>query len=282
MILGVVRENLAEFERAYFSTNWKLPEQVQFSISVATHILIIEMMSHTLLVTTIFFMWSSLTAAFHHRSLGVRKYHTRTAVSLSDTEVDEITFNSVVVSGFISKENDFAEAFVFSKLHKTGRWKDITAITDNIKYARKRMMSPGLVYSGLTDILKFAEIDKSDNSLEMTLDGKDAWLNFNVTAADVPALAEIAVKVGLKRVVFAVRVSPEESGEGVTFDTAVATLSAASIAYTIIKYGTVRKMGEAIFPYKIVRGDLSLPSVGDNLSSDDLMRVSGLLILLVQ
>ena len=273
---------MPEFVKAKFPTYQQLPEQSHFSFSVATHILIIEMISHILVVTTVFVIWSTLTAAFRHTSLGYRHHHSRTAVSMSDVEGDEITFNSVVVSGFISKENDFAEAFVFSKLHKTGRWKDITAITDNIKYARKRMMSPGLVYSGLTDILKFAEIDKSDGSLQMTLDGKDAWLNFNVTAADVSALADIAVEVGLKRVVFAVCVSPEESGEGVTFDTAVATLSAANIAYTIIKYGAVRKMGEAKFPYKIVRGDLSLPSEGDILSSDDLMRVSGLVKLLVQ
>ena len=226
-----------------------------------------------------FILWLSLTTAFHSMNLVIRRHHSRTVTSMSDSDLEDITLNSVAVSGFISKENNFAEAFVFSKLHKTGRWKEITTITDNIKFARKRMMSPGLVYSGLTDILKFAEIDKSDSSLETALAGKEAWLNFNVTTADVPALADIAVKVGLKRVVFAVCVPPEESGEGVTFDTAVATLSAANIAYTIIKYGVVRKMGEAKFPYKIVRGELSIPTEGDILSSDDLMRVSMLQML---
>ena len=45
------------------------------------------------------------------------------------------------------------------------------------------------------------------------------------------------------------------------------------MAYTIFKYSEVRKMGEAKFPYRIVRGVLPLPTDGQVLSSDDLMRV---------
>jgi hypothetical protein len=46
----------------------------------------------------------------------------------------------------------------------------------------------------------------------------------------------------------------------VTFEEAVETLKAANIVYTICKFGAVRKMGEAKYPYRIVRGSLPLPT----------------------
>ena len=226
---------------------------------------------------TLLVVWTSLTSAFHTSSiLRSRGYNRQTLTCMSDvdTDIDDISYSSLAVSGFISKANNFADAFVFQKLFKTGRWKDITTISDNTKFARKRMMSPGLVYSGLTDVLKFTEVDNTDSSLETALAGKEAWLSFNVTSAELPVLASIAAKVGVKRAVFAVNVELGESGEGVTFESSVATLAAANVDYTIIKYGNVRKMAEAKYPYKIVRGALSLPVEGGILSSEDLMRVS--------
>lgn len=196
--------------------------------------------------------------------------------AVSDHEGDEeVRYNSIAVSGFISKENNFAEPFVLSKLFKTGKWSDMTTTTDDVKFARKRLMSPDIVNSGLTNVLKFAEVNKSDSSLEGALAGKEVWLCFNVTTTELLAYATVAAKVGLKRAIFAVNVSPEDSGAGVTFDTAAATLSAANIAYTILKFGPVRKMDEAKYPYRIARGESALPAEGrDLLSSGDLMRVS--------
>lgn len=95
----------------------------------------------------------------------------------------------------------------------------------------------------------------------------------SVTSTELPVYASIAAKVGLKRVVFAVNVQGVEKGEGVTFDEAVETLKAANVVYTIFKFGAVRKMQEAKYPYRIVRGDLPLPTEGQTLSSEDLMRV---------
>jgi hypothetical protein len=44
-------------------------------------------------------------------------------------------------------------------------------------------MSPGLVYSGLFDVMDFREIETSAEkrveSLETALQGKEAWLSFN-------------------------------------------------------------------------------------------------------
>ena len=87
--------------------------------------------------------------------------------------------------------------------------------------------------------------------------------------------AKIVAKVGIKRVIFAVNVPIEESGDGVTFTSAVETLAAANIQYTIFKFGETRKIGEAKYPYRIVGGEMALPKEGnDILSSDDLTRVS--------
>jgi hypothetical protein len=50
----------------------------------------------------------------------------------------------------------------------------------------------------------------------------------------------------------------------VTFDEAVETLKAANIVYTICKFGATRKMAEAKYPYRIVRGELPLPTGNKN------------------
>lgn len=94
----------------------------------------------------------------------------------------------------------------------------------------------------------------------------------------LPSYASIATKLKLKRVVFAVNVQGDELGENITFDETCKLLSDANVNYTILKFGDVRKMKESKFPYRIVRGSLPLPSDGDLLGSEDLMRVNVLFI----
>ena len=187
---------------------------------------------------------------------------------------DEPTYQSLAISGFISKKDGFAETDVFSKLFATGKWSAITTITDDIKFARKRFVNPSTVYSGMIDVLDFAEAD-SDSALEGVLAGKEAWWAYGISSAQVPAYANIAAKHGMKRAVFAVKMDETERGADVTFDAACAALSAAGVDYTIIKYGEMRPMAEAKYPYRIVRGVLPLPTEGDGLSTGDLWRVRG-------
>ena len=178
---------------------------------------------------------------------------------------DEVDYKSLVVSGFVSKQNNFAESFTLSKLFKTGKYSEITTVTDDLKFARKRIVSPDTVYSGLIDILKFAVVDPAaegkDAALEAALLGNEAWLSFNVTAAELPSYAEIAVKAGIKRAVFAVYVAADETGEGVTFNSACSILTAAEIAYTIIKFGPVKKMEVTVTFHQIpyILSYLSIP-----------------------
>jgi len=196
----------------------------------------------------------------------------------SITDLVEIKYDSVVLSGFSSKELDIAEPYVFMNLHEKDKFKSITAVTDDMKYARKRMITRDTVYSGLADLLEFALVSNVDayNELKSTLNGKDAWISFNITSAEVPKMAELAVSAGLKRVVFGVRLTPEEEEVGNTYNETTEKLINAGINYTIVNFGqNVEKESEARYPYRIRLGSLPLPkpTVGHYLCSGDLLRV---------
>jgi hypothetical protein len=95
-------------------------------------------------------------------------------------------------------------------------------------------------------------------------------------------LASAAVKASVKRVVFAVNLAEGEQGPDLVFPDVTAQLAAAGVAYTIVKYGELRAMGEGKYPYRIVRGVLPLPVQSPStsvvgtfpLSTQDLYRVS--------
>jgi hypothetical protein len=129
------------------------------------------------------------------------------------------------------------------------------------------------IVSGLIDVLEFAEVADGATSLENVLAGKDTWISFNVTSAVFPEHVEVAVKAGVKRAVFAVRVSPDEQGENTNYDDITARLRDAGVAYTIIKFADFVPLAEAKYPYRIVRGNKALPTEGRSLSSHDLFRV---------
>ena len=58
-----------------------------------------------------------------------------------------------------------------------------------------------------------------------------------------------------------------------TFNAACSTLQNAGVDYTILKYGDVRTMAEAKYPYRVMRGGLSIPTEGQGLSTGDLWRI---------
>ena len=184
----------------------------------------------------------------------------------------EVKYDGIAVSGFVDKGKNFADPFVFSTLFHSGRWASITTVTDDVAFARKRLVNPNTVYSGLVDVIKYASVTDQGDWCK-ALEGNEAWMAYGLSSSDLPALAEIAVKQKMKRVVFAVKVEESEIGAGVVFDSVCQTLSSGGVAYTIFKYGDTRKVGEAKFPFRIVRGVLPMPTEGQCLSSDDLMRI---------
>jgi hypothetical protein len=215
----------------------------------------------------------AFTPPFGHRQSASRSTLSRSlSMSKSDEENDltgEVSYDGVFVSGFISKETEISEPFVFNRLWASSKWSKITALTDDVKFARKRMVTPTSVYTGLIDILEYS------TNLEETIGDHEAWIAFNVSSSDLNAMAKVAADKKLKRVVFAVPVEEKDSGAGVVFKSACDTLSKASVDYTILKFGSNEaiRMGEDKFPYRIVRGEMAMPTSGDILSSDDLMRI---------
>ena len=189
----------------------------------------------------------------------------------------EVRYDGLVISGFVSKQSDIAEPFVFSKLFMTTKWDKITAVTDDLPFTRKRLTTPDTVYSGLIDELRYAVVsDINDGaSLSEALPGHEAWIAFNVSSSALSSMADVAIESKIKRVVFAVPVLEVESGTGVMFPEATEKLKKGGVDFTIIKFGVDQalRMGEAKFPYRISRGELPLPQAGDILSSDDLMRI---------
>ena len=215
----------------------------------------------------------TLTSSFHLLPRVINRFSLKSSPDPALTQ--EIYYKNLAISGFISKHADFAETYPFTKLFASGKWTAagaITAVTDDLQFAKKRMVNPSNVYSGLIDVLEFAVSDRSPTSMEDVLKDKEAWLAFNVSSSDLPKYCDTAAKVGLKRVVFGVKMNPDESGTGVEFEDSCKILAQAGIMYTIVKFGDVRRMGEAKFPYRVVRGAMPLP-VGEILSSEDLMRV---------
>lgn len=112
------------------------------------------------------------------------------------------------------------------------------------------------------------------------MNGVDAWLAYNVSVNHITEYAKIAVEHKMKRVVFAV---PVDDIDGASPQLSSAylrpLLEPAGINFTVFKYGSLREMEEAKFPYRIVREELPIPVPSEEnkfnmLSTSDLYRVS--------
>ncbi len=112
-------------------------------------------------------------------------------------------------------------------------------------------------------------------TLTTALKGKDAWLCIDIASNDLMTHVDIAIKNGLKRVVFGVNLAGSEAEvSDLVFTKETELLTKSGIQYTIVKYSSsnVSKIGESKVPYRIVRAGLPLPK-GKILSHEDLMRI---------
>lgn len=194
-----------------------------------------------------------------------------------DREIVEQDYK-IAVTGIVSKEKNMAVPFVLDNLYNKNTVNGVRVITDNTPFARKRLVNPKSVYSGLFDVLEFTEAD-SIPSLETAIEGCDSWLACNVPSSDLKAMADIAVKAGLKRVVFGVLVTEEEARQFIddasrSFDDVRVALETAKIDYTIVKHEAVMDMGESKQPFRVVRDQQGLPLIKKNpMASGDLYRI---------
>lgn len=161
-------------------------------------------------------------------------------------EQEELYYTNIAVSGFVSKEANVAEAFIFDKLHDKAKFNVITSITDDVQFARKRLVTPRAVYSGLNDILAHEVVaGGSLADLAKVVGAHEAWLCGNIKPDEVQSYVDIAVGAAgsLKRVVFGVNYSgvPNERTSE-TFSSMGDRLKAAGVAFTFVKYAELMKL----------------------------------------
>lgn len=273
----------------------------RYNILLFTAIAICSMHYVTSFIPSVRSIALNLKHDFQSSTLIVEK-NSALASSFGSSEPEGFpVFGPVVVTGVISKENDFVNTFVLGNLFSKSNLGALSIVVDNAKFARQRIISPKAVYSGLTDALTIKEVpdyqEKTSPALKDSLMGSEVWLAFNVSTVNkqVVDYASLAAEVdGLKRVVFGVKIpSSSDSADSTEvtqmIDEAVNILSAKGIEYTIVKFADIIQRGEAKAPYRIVRKELPLPTGnppesgkndGDQfstpsqpLSSDDLFRV---------
>ena len=68
------------------------------------------------------------------------------AFKMSNSGLEEVEYSSLVISGFLKREAGFAESYIFDAAHRTQKYGEITAVADDIAFARKRLVSPKAVY----------------------------------------------------------------------------------------------------------------------------------------
>ena len=62
------------------------------------------------------------------------------------SKTEEPVYDSIALTGFVSKGSNFAEPYVFTKLFEKTKWKSITAVSDDIPFSKKRLTTPTNVY----------------------------------------------------------------------------------------------------------------------------------------
>lgn len=117
----------------------------------------------------------------------------------------------IMVSGFLnSKER--TDQFVFDILQAQGKWEKIVALSENMSFAKKRLVSRKSRYSGLLDVLEFEEADRNDPVvMEEKLRGCAAWLCFDCEAPKVKDSVQVASKAGVKTMVITSTISATDA-----------------------------------------------------------------------
>lgn len=130
-----------------------------------------------------------------------------------------------MVSGFLnSKER--TDQFVFDILQAQGKWEKIVAFSDNMSFAKKRLVSRKSRYSGLLDVLEFDEGDKYDPTImETKLQGCSAWLCFDCDGSKIENSVEVAKKAGVKSMVITSTVAANDAVMGGIEDILQVTVS---------------------------------------------------------
>lgn len=200
----------------------------------------------------------------------------RSALGASKTSIPGLG-GKIVVTGIGKYDED---EFALSLINDQAMWSSIILATEDSVPTKKRFLSRTARYSGLLNILDFADVDMSvKDQLSTLLAGANSWIAFNVSQSAVPMLTDVALGAGIKRAVFTVELPPARINETVIaeFDSAIEAFSAAGASVTCIRHGTLVE-GDEDNPYEIVNA--TVPCLENTVERGVLARVATELILI--
>ena len=126
---------------------------------------------------------------------------------------------------------------IFQMLHDHGDFSKITAFSSSVVDAKKMCISRNARYSGLIDILEFAE--GGDPELSTTFGECSTWVAMNADEASVMAQAKAAAAAGVKRAFIHL---PAAEASSLSADDFAAAFAGTSCKYTLMRTGTLGKV----------------------------------------
>lgn len=155
------------------------------------------------------------------------------AAAEEDEPPKRTSAGTVLVSGFLDCK-DRTDQFVFDMLHKNEVFEKIVAYSADTSFAKKRLTSRSARYTGLLDVLDFAEGTPEDllKGADGPLDGVNSWLAFAVDAATLTKQAESAKAAGVQNLVLLCTTDSD-------FTEAEKILADSPVAFTFIRTGEI-------------------------------------------
>jgi len=131
----------------------------------------------------------------------------------------------------------YSSRLIFQSLHDFGGFATITAFGSSVADAKKMLLSRQARYSGLVDVLEFAEGGSAE--LAASFADATAWVAINADQSTLAEQLSAAQAAGVKRVFIHL------SAASCPDDTASleAALAGSSMAYSLMRTGTLSKAG---------------------------------------
>ena len=150
--------------------------------------------------------------------------------------------------------DDTEDEFLFGLLSEQAVWnKVILGRQEGQAAMQKRFLTRTARYSGLLNVLEFADTSAMESGVDTLLKTASAWLAFNLNADEVPAMQALAVASDVQRVIFTMHLPAHDIN-----NTAVPELESARIAitgagkkFTGLRHGTIVS-GDEDNAYEIV------------------------------
>lgn len=183
----------------------------------------------------------------------------------------------IVVSGIGESDED---EFFLNLLNEQKIWSSVVLASSSSILSKKRFLSRTARYSGLLNILEFADFESGDISgLRQLLQSANAWIAFNASKEYVEPFADLALDVGVKRMIVTVGLHDDQIEDTMleAFESVSKKFQNAGLSFTGIRHGQIVSGGEDN-PYEIVNSTTPLPS--NTVERGVLGRVTAELLLL--